>query len=243
MSRRKSPVPASCLQEKKRADDQSVVAAPPKSLKLATGNRANRKRLVRKQPKTANENLTEHSLSSQSGNDKIKESVVRATRSALALADGKAQLFKRGPNAFNDLKSVYEAAFAMMKHRGAEILSDPKWLDAMEGLMLFALHQGDSNFFVRLGRALKQTDSQFPILNKVDAILIRHWMPQGEGKFGLCNCTDEALTDFCSLVLNNPGLSVASVIKRRQRIGLIKAQNVFVTGAKLVGRKMIFSFK
>jgi hypothetical protein len=137
--------------------------------------------------------------------------------------------------AAGDVKRALETkVFYLLKMEKFRDLQHPD----IERLMELARASGDKKFFVRLGRALQEQAKCGPEdfdLDKLDFVLVEWWIKGPQGQLGLCRLTDEALTEFCVLALNQKNLTMAAVRKVRQRWGLKKGPKPWFTKVEKTG--------
>jgi hypothetical protein len=111
-------------------------------------------------------------------------------------------------------------------------------------LMELAREAGDQKLFVRLGRALQEEPRRGPEdieIEKLAFVLVEWWVKGPQGQLGLCRLTDEALTEFCILALNQRNLTMAAVRKARQRWGLKKGPKPWFTRVEKTGAGIVIS--
>ena len=103
----------------------------------------------------------------------------------------------------------------------------------------------DGNFLIRLGRTIKEAKTGLePQFDKLDELLCRFWPPQRDRNWpGLYSFTDEALTEFCKLVLRCDNYSQDAIIKRRQRLCLKKPSKPTVVHVRRVNGRLIYDRK
>lgn len=102
-------------------------------------------------------------------------------------------------------------------------------------LMALALETGDQDLIRRLGRALDEPAIRGPDDFDIDGVclvLTQWWVKGPGGAAGLCQCTDEALTEFCNLAFKRHDLTLDAVRKARQRLGLKKGPEPWFTKAR-----------
>lgn len=150
-------------------------------------------------------------------------------------------------SATDDLALMMQTAddfiFENLKFAEGRNLAD-SWLQSR---IKIASEYNDQRFFKRLGRALSEPTTKkagivFP--NKLSQLLVTGWMPvrtkTGRAP-GLCWFTDEALTEVCRTILGNKSLTLDTVRKTRQRLGLKHAGKPWITRVKVVNGKIVFS--
>ena len=171
---------------------------------------------------------------------RIAASVERAKRKVEQSASGLNRMLGAVKAAGDEWAKLDESIFGAFKILG------PGWLDTkneqreiLQQRTAKAVADKDGNFLIRLGRALQCEPSQ-PSFDKLDDWLISAWLPQGEGMFGLCDCTDEAITSFLEIATSRDNLTVDAVVKRRQRLGLVKSAKPYVTGVRTVKGKPVW---
>jgi hypothetical protein len=147
----------------------------------------------------------------------------------------------------NDLARMMRVAddfiFENLKFAEGRDLTDP-WLQSR---IKIACSYNDQRFFKRLGRALSNPPSKQPGIghtDKLSRLLVARWMPvttkTGRAP-GLCWFTDESLTDVCRTILGNKSLTLDTVRKTRQRLGLKHAGRPWITHVVIVDGKIVFS--
>jgi hypothetical protein len=152
-------------------------------------------------------------------------------------------------SATNDLALMMQAAddfiFENLKFAEGRDLTDP-WLQSR---IKIACVYNDQRFFKRLGRALALPPSKEPgiaFTDKLSQLLVTRWMPvttkTGRAP-GLCWFTDESLTEVCRAILGNKKLTLDTVRKTRQRLGLKHAGRPWITHVEIVDGKIAFSSK
>jgi hypothetical protein len=178
---------------------------------------------------------------------RIQASVESAKQKVTASADCRTRLHKEINAAGADLAKKDDAAmFGALKIIGPAMLDDPKVLYLVQLQAARAVAQRDGKMLIRLGRALQGTGTGTGTrmeFDKLDLWLIGAWLPQSRGMFGLCDCTDEVITTFLKHANGRENLTVEAVVKRRQRLGLVKSRKPAVTGVKMEKGKAVFSFR
>lgn len=95
---------------------------------------------------------------------------------------------------------------------------------------ILAWNERDGNFFIRLGKALNQksTAAQY---DPLDVVLVEAWERIPGEDFGLCDCTDAAIYDYCAVMVKDDAVAVTmdNVTQRRKRCKLVKSQKPYVT--------------
>lgn len=165
-----------------------------------------------------------------------KLKIITSTYGATKALDLLMKKSPRGHLSDADSDEVIFGAFLMF---GPDVSKHPTFREFIRERSLTALAAGDGNFFIRLGRAMKANPnvSEGKLPDKVDMLLVMGWLPKAGQKFGLCDFTDSALTDFCIIALNDENLTEDSVCKRRQRLGLKKPRKPSINGVKVANRK------
>ena len=174
---------------------------------------------------------------------RIVASVESAKRKAEQSATGLNRMLGAVKSAGDDWKKLDESIFGAFKILGPGFLdTHDEQREILMQRTAKAIADKDGNFLIRLGRAMQGEPNQ-PSFDKLDDWLITAWLPKDEKMFGLCDCTDEALTNFLEIATGRENLTVDAVVKRRQRLGLVKADKPFVTGVRQINGKPVFSFR
>jgi hypothetical protein len=182
---------------------------------------------------------------------RIVASVERAGRKLDAAASGQTKMLKAVNAAGDDWKKLDESIFGAFKILGSGFLdTDDELRKILTQRTAKAIADKDGNFLIRLGREFQQTRTNWQF-DKLDLWIVGAWLPQGKGMFGLCDCTDNALADYLRLAtgrekLDAKGkeqLTFEAVVKRRQRLGLVKSHKPAVTRVRIDNGKAVFSFR
>jgi hypothetical protein len=182
---------------------------------------------------------------------RIVASVERAGRKLDADANGQTKMLKAVNAAGDDWKKLDESIFGAFKILGPDFLdTHDEQRKILQQRTAKAVADKDGNFLIRLGRAMQGEPNQ-PSFDKLDLWLVGAWLPQRKGMFGLCDCTDDALADYLRLAtgrekLDAKGkeqLTFEAVVKRRQRLGLVKSHKPAVTRVRIINGKAVYSFR
>lgn len=94
----------------------------------------------------------------------------------------------------------------------------------LQRVVLKALERRDAKFFQALSRAYKSGPT--PIwqkTNRTERFLLANWTDAIGSWPALCLLTDADLTEVCAQELDHPALTMAAVIKTRQRLKLLSS--------------------
>jgi hypothetical protein len=110
-------------------------------------------------------------------------------------------------------------------------------------LLNLASRENDSRFLLRLARAVEQQpdEPEKPALDRLQGMLILWWLRCPRGEMGLCQATDPALTEFCNWAFRSSHLTLDTVRKTRQRLGLAKGTRPWFSVLKRQGEEVSFA--
>ena len=112
-----------------------------------------------------------------------------------------------------------------------------------------AAERNDVRFFIHLGKILQSKRTRAAIEGTkcppLTRFLVSNWCEAAEYRRGmpvLCQFTDQALADFCSVVMNRkPGNpSAESIRKSKARIGLKSVSSPKIRKFRLIGNEFLF---
>jgi hypothetical protein len=182
---------------------------------------------------------------------RIVTSFESARRKLDADASGQTKMLKAVSAAGDECNKLDEAIFGAFKILGPTFLDKDDWLrKTLMQRTAKAIADKDGNFLIRLGRAM-QSEPNKRSFDKLDLWLVGAWLPQKKGMFGLCDCTDEVLTEYLKRATGREKLDAKSkeqltleaVVKRRQRLGLVKSHKPAVIRVRIINGKADYSLR
>lgn len=94
----------------------------------------------------------------------------------------------------------------------------------LQRVVLKALERRDAKFFQALSRAYKNCPTSiWQKTNRIERFLLSNWTEAIGSWPALCLLTDADLTEVCAQELDHPALTMAAVIKTRQRLKLLSS--------------------